>query len=80
MMPGSSLEQIAQDYLRAKGWKEADYQLEFLREEPGTAARLIVLDAVHASDLASPSRGPSRSVQLTIDLGKRKVVKELAYQ
>lgn len=75
------VEQIAHSYLRAtKGWKEEEYQLEFLRQEVGASCPVVVLDAVHESDLQMTSRGPSRSAQLYIDPEREQVVRELAFQ
>jgi hypothetical protein len=73
--------QIARDYVRAtKRWPEPDYHLEFLRTEGGPRAPVLVLEAVHHDDFRSAGRGPSRSLQLYVDISTQRVVRELAYQ
>lgn len=74
-----SVDQIAEEVAHAyvtqvKKWPADDYHLEILRRDID-----IVVDAVHKDDLTG-SKSPNKSVQLHIDVKRRAVVKELAYQ
>ena len=72
---------VADQYLQSvKQWRQEEYCLEFLRVEGDPEAPLIILDGVHSGDLDSRQRGGGQSVQLTIDIRRQRVVRELAYQ
>jgi hypothetical protein len=75
----SLVEEIVRRYLRStRSGHEDEYQIE-IPPEHGSGS-ILVVDAVHPDDLTAQGRGPSKSLQLQVDVEAGHVVRELAYQ
>ena len=72
---------VANLYLQSvKGWKVDDYYLEAIGLKGEAEMSVAIVDGIYLADLNSQQRGSGQSVQLSIDLMRRAVVCELAYQ
>lgn len=68
--------EVGREYVTTvKRWKDNEFDIQMVEERPGN---IVVVDAVHADDLLA--KGSNKSIQLHINVVRRSVIKELAYQ
>ena len=71
----------AHEYIKkTKEWADEDFHIEVLRTEGTDDAPVLVLEVAHHDDLKGIRKGGGKSVQLYVDVKKRSVINELAYQ
>jgi hypothetical protein len=71
--------QVAREYVAAnESWPESDYTVEDTHTQDNDGN--LVISIIHKDDLKGLTPGGGKSVELHIDLGKRRVVKVLHFQ
>ena len=69
--------QVAHDYVvHVKKWKTDQFRLEVTAHKPNN---IVTVDAVHVDDLRG-EKGVNKSIQIQVDVVKRIVTNELAFQ
>ena len=77
----SHIEQIVREYITVtKHWPDNEFRVEILDERVVLDPAILVVDAVHHDDLKKQGRGPSKSVQVHVNVQSGAVLTELAYQ
>ena len=70
---------VARDYATEKeGWPESDYTVENTHRWDNEGN--LIVNVIHNDDLKSPMAGGGKSVELHIDMGKRRVATVLHFQ
>jgi hypothetical protein len=71
--------QVAREYVAAnESWPDSDYTLEDTHTEDKDGN--LVINVIHKDDLKAQTPGGGKSVELHVDLGKRRVAKVLHFQ
>jgi len=74
------VDKLVSEYVeKTKNWPTDTYDIEYVQED-GSQDHTIVINIKHRDDARATFPGGGKSIQLHIDVTKRKIVKEYGFQ